>query len=82
MKAPGKKPSAKRARKIETRLRRRTAVKVFCYPVTRLILLQAARMSNRSLEAFVVWASLKEAASVKGVQVEDLIPPDEYQQYR
>jgi hypothetical protein len=34
------------------------------------------------LSSFMILASLKEAAAIKGCSVEDLIPDDEYQQYR
>jgi hypothetical protein len=39
-------------------------------------------MANRSLSSFIILASLKEAAVIKGVHPEDLIPLKEYEQYR
>jgi hypothetical protein len=38
-------------------------------------------MANRSLSSFLILASLKEAAAIKGVSVEDLIPAGELEQY-
>ena len=79
IKAPGK-----RAQTRGTKLKRRAAVRLACYvkPITRIMLVHAAGMANRSLSSFMILASLKEAAAIKGVSVEDLIPPDEYEQYR
>jgi hypothetical protein len=78
MKAPGK-----RAQKGETKLKRGAAVQVTCYPgpITKAMLVHASHMANRSLSSFMILASLKEAALIKGVSVEDLIPPGELEQY-
>lgn len=78
-KAPGK-----RAQKHGTKLKGGAAVKVMCYPraATKAMLVHASQMANRSLSSFMILASLKEAAAIKGVHVEDLIPPEEYEQYR
>ena len=79
IKAPGK-----RAQTRGTKLKRRAAVRLVCYPktVTRIMLVHASQRVNRSLSSFMILASLKEAAANKGVSVEELIPPDEYEQYR
>lgn len=79
MKAPGR-----RAQTGGKKLKRGAAVQVVCYPrpITKAMLVHASRMANRSLSSFMILASLKEAAAIKGCSVEDLIPPDEYQQYR
>jgi hypothetical protein len=57
-------------------------VRVACYPITKAMLVHAAQMANRSLSSFMILASVKEAAAIKGCHVEDLIPPEEYEQYR
>ena len=77
--APGKS-----APKRGTRLKRGAAVQLVCYagPITKVMLVHASQIVNRSLSSFMILAALKEAAAIKGVQVEDLIPPDEYVQYR
>lgn len=66
------------------KLKRGAAIPIVCYPrrITRAMLVHASELTGRSLSSFMIRASLKEAAAIKGVQVEDLIPPDEYQQYR
>jgi hypothetical protein len=78
MKAPGR-----RAQTGGKKLKRGAAVQVVCYPrpITKAMLVHASRMADRSLSSFMILASLKEAASIKGCHVEDLIPPEEYQQY-
>jgi hypothetical protein len=78
MKAPGN-----RAQKRGTKLKRGAAARVICYarPITRLILIDASHLAHRSLSSFVILAALKEAAVIKGVSVEDLIPPGELEQY-
>jgi hypothetical protein len=75
MKAPGKK-----AQKGGTKLKRGVVV---CYPrpITKAMLVHASQMANRSLSSFVILAALKEAAAMKGVSIEDLIPPRELDQY-
>jgi uncharacterized protein (DUF1778 family) len=79
MKARTKDPQ-KRRRK----LKHQAAVRLVCYPkpVTKIMLVHAAEMAGRTLSSFVILASLKEAAAIKGVHVQDLIPPEEYRQYR
>ena len=61
----------------------RAVVRVACYPrpITKAMLVHASQMANRSLSSFMILASLKEAAAIKGVSVEDLIPADELEQY-
>jgi hypothetical protein len=56
---------------------------VVCYPrsITNAMLVHASRMANRSLSSFMILASLKQAAAIKGVHVEDLVPQDELEQY-
>lgn len=46
------------------------------------MLVHASEMVGRSLSRFLILSALKEAAAIKGCHVEDLIPPDEYDQYR
>jgi hypothetical protein len=79
MKAPGT-----RARKRGTRPKRGAAVQVVCYPrpKTKAVLVEASRKANRALSSFMILASLKEAAVIQGCEVKDLIPVDEFQQYR
>jgi hypothetical protein len=79
MKAPGT-----RAKKRGTQLNRGLAVQVVCYPrpKTKAALVEASRKAKRSLSSFMILASLKEAAVIQGCQVDDLIPPDELEQYR
>ena len=79
MKAPGP-----RARKTGKKLKRGAAVQVVCYPrpKTKAALVEASRKTNRALSSFMILASLKEAAVIQRCGVEDLIPPDELQQYR
>ena len=79
MKAP--KPKARTSGK---KLKPWAVVRVACYPrpVTQAMLVHASQMANRSLSSFMILASLKEAAAIKGCHVEDLIPPEEYEQYR
>ena len=78
MRAPGR-----RAKKRGTKLKRGAAVQVVCYPrpITKAMLVHASHMANRSLSSFMILASLKEAAAIKGCSVEDLIPSDELEQY-
>lgn len=66
-----------------TKLKRGAAVQVMCYPRprTKAVLVQAARKAKRSLSSFIVMAALKEAASIGCCEVEDLVPPDELEQY-
>jgi len=75
MKAPGK-----RAQKGGTKLKRGVVV---CYPrpITKAMLVHASQMADRSLSSFMILASLKEAAAIKGCSVEELIPSDELEQY-
>lgn len=79
MKTPGI-----RAGKMGTRLKRGAAVHVMCYPRprTKAVLVQAARKAKRSLSSFILMAALKEAASIGRCKVEDLVPPDELEQYQ
>jgi hypothetical protein len=78
MKAPGG-----RAKTGGKKLTRGAAVQVVCYPrpITKAMLVHASHMANRSLSSFMILASLKEAAAIKGCSVEDLIPSDELEQY-
>lgn len=78
MKAPGK-----RAQATGTKLKRGAAVQIVCYPrpVTKLILVEAARKSNRSLSSFIILSALEEAARIKGVHVDQIVPPEELKQY-
>ena len=78
MKAPGR-----RAQTGGKKLKRGAAIQVVCYPrpVTKAMLVDASHMANRSLSSFLILASLKEAAAIKGVSVEDLIPAGELEQY-
>jgi len=78
------KAQGKRAQKGGTTLKRGVAMQVSCYPrpITKAMLVHASQMANRSLSSFMILASLKEAAAIKGVRVEDLIPPDEYEEYQ
>ena len=78
MKAPGR-----RALPSGTKLKRGAAVQVVCYPrpITKAMLVHACHMANRSLSSFMILASLKEAAAIKGCRVEDLVPPGELEQY-
>ena len=73
----------KRAQKTRTRLKRRSAMEIVCYPgpVTQLILVEAARRSNRSLASFVILSALREAARLKGVHLDQILPPEELEQY-
>jgi hypothetical protein len=45
------------------------------------MLVHASDITNLSLSSFMILASLKEAAVIKGCRVEDLIPSDELEQY-
>jgi hypothetical protein len=78
MKAPGKKAQTSRRK-----LKRGAAVQVVCYPrpITKAILVQASRMANRSLSSFMTLSALREAARIKGCHVDQLVPPDELEQY-
>jgi hypothetical protein len=78
MKAP--KPKARTSGK---KLKPGAVVRVACYsrPITKAMLVHASQMANRSLSSFMILASLKEAAVMKGCQVGDLIPSEEYQRY-
>jgi hypothetical protein len=78
MKAPGR-----RAQTGGKKLKRGKAIPVVCYPrpLAKAMLVHAAHMANRSLSSFMILASLKQAAAIKGCTVEDLVPPDELEQY-
>jgi len=78
MKSPGT-----RAKKIGTRLKRGAAVQIVCYPRprTKAVLVDAARKAKRSLSSFMLVASVEKAASIECCRVEDLVPPDELEQY-
>ena len=78
------KASGTRAKKRGTKLKRGAAVQVVCYPrpKTKAALVEASRKANRALSSFMILASLKEAAVIQGCEVKDLIPLDEFQQYR
>ena len=82
--AEGGKALGKEAQPGGKKLKRGAAVPVVCYPrpVTKAMLVHASQIAGRSLSSFMILASLKEAAAIKGVQVEDLIPEDEFKQYR
>src|ERR1035437_8958617 len=71
MKAPGK-----RAQATGTKLKRGAAVQIVCYagPVAKLLLVEAARRSNRSLSSFLVLSGLGEAARLKGVRLDQIAP--------
>jgi hypothetical protein len=77
------KPPVKRAQKRQTRLNRSAAERVICYPtaLAKTFLVEAARRSNRSLSTFLIAAGLTQAAALKGVDLQDLVP-DEYERYR
>jgi hypothetical protein len=79
----GMKARTKRTQKRRRKLKHRAAVRLVCYPkpVTKIMLVHAAQMANRSLSSFMMLASLKEAAAIKGCSVEDLVPPGELEQY-
>jgi hypothetical protein len=78
MKAPGR-----RAQPGGKKLKGGAAIKVVCYPrpVTKAMLVHASGMANRSLSSFMILASLKEAAAIKGCHVDELIPQHELDQY-
>ena len=77
------KPPGTRAKKRGTQLKRGLAVQVVCYPrpKTKAVLVEASRRSKRALSSFMVLASLKEAAAMRGCKISDLIPADELGQY-
>lgn len=78
-KAPGV-----RAKKTGTQLARGKATQVMTYPRlrTKRALVEASRDAGLPLSSFMVLASLKEAAALRGCGLVDLIPPDELQRYR
>jgi hypothetical protein len=77
------KPPGYRARKVGTKLKRGAAVQVVCYPrpKTKAVLVEASRKAKRSLSSFMVLSSLKEAASIDGRDIAELIPAEELEQY-
>lgn len=77
------KPPGPRAKTSGTRLKRGAAVQVVGHPrpKTKAVLVEASRTAERSLSSFMVQASLKEAAAIKGRQITDLVPWDELEQY-
>lgn len=79
MKAPGI-----QAKKTGTKLRRGQALQVMCYPrtETKRVIVEASRDVARPLSSFMILASLREAAALRGCEITDLIPPDELKQYR
>jgi hypothetical protein len=78
-KAPGV-----RAKNRGTKLKRGMATQVMTYPrlKTKKVLVDASRDAGLALSSFMVLASLKEAAALRGCGIADLIPPDELQRYR
>jgi hypothetical protein len=78
MKSPGT-----RAKKTGAKLKRGAAVQIMCYPrpCTKRVLVGTAYKPKRSLSSFILMASLKEAAMIEGCRIEDLVPPEELQQY-
>jgi hypothetical protein len=78
MKHPGKAASVQ-----GTKLKRGAAVQVMCYPrpQTKAVIVEASRKANRSLSSFMILASLKEAAAIRGVTIAELIPTQELEQY-
>ena len=77
------KASKPKARTSGKKLKPGVVVRIVCYPrpITKIMLAHVSRMTGRSLSSFLIMAGLKEAAAVKGVSVEDLIPSDELEQY-
>jgi hypothetical protein len=78
MKAPGI-----RAKKTGTKLKRGAATQIMCYPrlETKAVLVEASHEVNRPLSSFMIMASLRAAAALKGCEIAELIPPDELEQY-
>ena len=72
-----------RAKKLGKKLKRGRALQVMVYPrrKTKGVLVEASRDVERPLSSFILLASLKEAAALRGCDIADLIPPDELQQY-
>jgi hypothetical protein len=79
MKAPGIP-----AKKVGTKLRRGAALQVMTYPrpKTKKILVEVARELNRPLSSFMILASLRAAAALRGCKLTDLLPFDELQGYQ
>jgi hypothetical protein len=79
MKAPGV-----RARKTGKKLARGRALQVMCYPrlQSKQVLVEASRETGLALSSFILLASLKEAAALRGCPMADMIPPEELLQYR
>jgi hypothetical protein len=73
----------KSAPKKQTKVKGRSAMQIVCYPgpVTQLILVEAAYRSKRSLASFVILSALREAARLKGVHLDQILPPEELEQY-
>jgi uncharacterized protein (DUF1778 family) len=76
----------KRAQKKRTKVKHRATVQIVCYtrPVAKLLLVEAARRSNRSLSSFLVLSGLGEAAKLKGVHLDEMVPGEleRYQQLK
>ena len=77
------KASGRKAQTAGKKLKRGAAIQVVCYPrpITKAMLVHASRMANRSLSSFLILSGLAEAARLKGLHIDDLVPPDELDQY-
>jgi hypothetical protein len=72
-----------RAQKTRTKGKRGSGMQIVCYPgpVAQIALVEAARRSNRSLASFVILSALREAARLKGLRLNQILPPEELEQY-
>jgi len=77
------KARTKRAQKTGAKVKRGAGERIVCYPrpVTALILLEAARRSNRALSSFMILSALEQAARLKGVHLDQIVPPEELERY-
>lgn len=73
----------KRTQKTRTKGPRGSGMQIVCYPgpVAQLALVEAARRSNRSLGNFVIFSALREAARLEGVTLDQILPPEELEEY-
>lgn len=80
---PKRRPPGVKAKENGTPLKRGAALQVMTYPrpATKAVLVRAAREHGQSLSSFLILAGLEKAASRKGCEVKDLLPPDELHQY-
>ena len=78
-----RKPPGVPAKEGGTPLKRGRALQVMAYPrpETKAVLVRAAQQHDQALSSFLILAGLEKAASLKGCEVKDLVPPDELQQY-